>query len=80
MSMMATRSFPRLLLQLQAQRPDAVLFSSSLQMVILLELTVPLEDRVATSDAIKNCRYASLLATCETNGWHTAYFPFEVGS
>ncbi len=62
------------------QRPDAVLFSSNLRVVILLELTVPLEDRVAAAHTIKANRYANLLATCESNGWHTAYFPFEVGS
>lgn len=61
------------------QRPDIVIFSRSLRQVILVELTVPLEDRVSAAHERKKDRYAPLLATCESNGWHASHFPIEVG-
>ena len=61
------------------QRPDIVIFSRSLRSVILIELTVPLEDRVAAAHTRKTDRYDALLASCESNGWHAAHFPVEVG-
>ena len=62
------------------QRPDVVIFSQSLRVVILIELTVPLEDRIAAANTRKTDRYSALLATCENNGWHATHFPVEVGS
>ena len=62
------------------QRPDIVIFSQSLRVVILIELTVPLEDRIAAASTRKTDRYSALLATCENNGWHATHFPVEVGS
>ena len=62
------------------QRPDIVIFSQSLRVDILIELTVPLEDRIAAASTRKTDRYSALLATCENNGWHATHFPVEVGS
>ena len=62
------------------QRQDVVIFSQSLRVVILIELTVPLEDRIAAANTRKTDRYSALLATCENNGWHATHFPVEVGS
>ena len=61
------------------QRPDVVIFSQSLRVVILIELTVPLEDRIAAANTRKTDRYSSLLAS-ENNGWHATHFPVEVRS
>ena len=63
-----------------AQRPDIVIFSLSLRKVLLIELTVPLEDRVATAHSIKISRYQNLISACESNGFRTVYFAVEVGS
>ena len=62
------------------QRPDVVIFSQSIRVVILIELTVPLEDRIAAANTRKTDRYSALLATFENNGWHATHFPVEVGS
>ena len=61
------------------QRPDIVIFSRSKRQVILVELTIPLEDRVAQANERKQRRYADLLSKCEENGWHATHFPVEVG-
>ena len=63
-----------------AQRPDIVIYSLSLRKVLLIELTVPLEDRVAAAHTIKTTRYASLFSACESNGFGVFHFPVEVGS
>ena len=56
------------------QRPDIVIFSQSLRVVILIELTVPLKDGKAAANTRKTDRYSALLATCENNGWHATHF------
>ena len=47
--------------QLTNLRPDAVLYSQHLKAVIMLELTVPIEDRVSVSETIKTTRYKTLV-------------------
>ena len=63
------------------KRPDIVVFSQSLRVVILIELTVPLEDRIAAASTRKTDHYSALLAICEfeNNVWHATHFPVEVG-
>ena len=78
--LMADITFFRLRLRRPAQRPDIVIYSLSLRKVLLVELTVPLEDRVAAAHTIKTTRYASLLSACESNGFGVFHFPVEVGS
>ena len=62
------------------QRPDIVIFSRALRQVILIELTVPLEDRVCLAHERKRNRYLPLLSLCQSNGWNATHFPVEVGS
>ena len=62
------------------QRPDIVIFSRALRQVILIELTVPLEDRVCLAHERKRNRYLPLLSLCQSNGWNSTHFPVEVGS
>ena len=62
------------------QRPDIVIFSCALRQVILIELTVPLEDRVCATHERKRNRYLPLLSLCQSNGWNATHFPVEVGS
>ena len=62
------------------KRPDIVIYSRSLRIVILIELTVPHEDKIAAANLRKTVRYSELLASCENNDWHATHFPVEVGS
>ena len=62
-----------------SQRPDIVIFSRILKTVILIELTVPLEDRTSASHDRKLTRYKSLSESCVQNGWHCSVFAVEVG-
>ena len=62
------------------QRPDIVIFSLALRQVILIELTVPLEDRVCDTHERKRSRYLPLLSLCQNNGRNATHFPVEVGS
>ena len=62
------------------QRPDNVIFSRALRQVILIELTVPLEDRVCLAHERKRNRYLQLLSSCQSNGWNATHFPVEVGT
>ena len=62
------------------QRPDIVIFSRALRQVILIELTVPLDDRVSVAHERKRKRYLPLLSLCQSNGWNATHFPVEVGS
>ena len=63
-----------------SQRLNIVIYSLSLHTVLLIELTVPLEDRVAAAHNFKTARYASLMSASETNGFKAIYFAVQVGS
>lgn len=66
------------------QRPDILLWSDSLRVVILLELTVPAEVNAVTAHSRKRNRYADLQSEIQTTtnsdgvGWKVFVFPFEV--
>ena len=62
------------------QRPDIVIHSKSKKIVVLIELTCPLEDRISTAHELKKDRYLELLSSCRCNGWTAFHFPVEVGS
>ena len=61
------------------QRPDIVIFSRSKKAVLLIELTVPLEDLVSAGHTRKENRYAALVQQCSENGWFARCFAVEVG-
>ncbi|XP_071836870.1 uncharacterized protein [Apostichopus japonicus] len=63
-----------------AKRPDITIFSKKTKNVIIIELTVPMEENLANAYARKKCKYQDLVADCESRGWSTYYFPIEVGS
>ena len=50
-------------------RPDMVLSSESTKQVVLLELTVPWEDRIEEAYARKKAKYEELVAECRCGGW-----------
>ena len=45
-----------------------MIFSRALRQVILIELTVPLEDRVCVGHERKRNRFLQLLSLCQSNG------------
>ncbi|XP_024141063.1 uncharacterized protein LOC112154399 [Oryzias melastigma] len=63
-----------------ALRPDMVLTSQSSKQVVLIELTVPWEDRMEEANERKRAKYAELVAECRSNGWKARCEPVEVGS
>ncbi|XP_026079824.1 uncharacterized protein LOC113057031 [Carassius auratus] len=59
--------------------PDMVLTSESTKQVVILELTVPWEDRIEEAHERKRAKYAGLSSECRNNGWKTRCEPVEVG-
>ena len=64
---------------LTALRPDGVLYSEKLKTVLLLELTVPIEDCVLTAQSLKSKRYEGLIRECQSNGWKGSLLTIEIG-
>ena len=62
-----------------ASRPDIVLWSTQTKQVVMLELTVPWEERVEEANERKRLKYQDLVADCQNNGYRTWCFPVEVG-
>lgn len=63
------------------KRPDIVLHSLSKRIVVLIELTVPIEDNIGGAYASSKApRYESLLNECAANGWAPYFFSITVGS
>ncbi|XP_078589523.1 uncharacterized protein LOC144869891 [Branchiostoma floridae x Branchiostoma japonicum] len=61
------------------QRPDAVIWSAKTRQVVMIELTVPWEDRMEEAFERKAERYSDLKQTCSKKKWKTWCFPVEVG-
>ncbi|XP_026126685.1 uncharacterized protein LOC113108082 [Carassius auratus] len=60
-------------------RPDVVLTSEASKQVILLELTVPWEDRMEEANERKRAKYSQLVEDCRSNGWRAICQLVEVG-
>ncbi|RXN21104.1 reverse transcriptase [Labeo rohita] len=60
-------------------RPDMVLTSESTKQVVLLELTVPWEDRIEEAFERKKAKYLDLVEDCRRKGWRARCEPIEVG-
>lgn len=61
-------------------RPDIVLWSSTTKQVVMLELTVPWEERMEEAYERKRSKYQDLVIECQQNGWRTWCLPVEVGT
>ena len=59
-------------------RPDVVLSSCSSKTIVLLELTVPLEDNVHLTHDRKISKYSASVTACEENGFKTHMLALEV--
>ena len=61
-------------------RPDIVLSSLKTKTVVMIELTVPLEDLIDGANERKRLKYDELRELCISNGWTTRCIPVEVGA
>ncbi|KAL7407597.1 hypothetical protein ABVT39_010718 [Epinephelus coioides] len=61
-------------------RPDMVLLSRSTKTILIVKLTVPWENRLATSCQLKKAKYNDLIDEALIRGWHRTIFPIKVGS
>jgi len=60
-------------------RPDTILVSEATRQLVLLELTVPWEERMAEAQERKRAKYQELVEDCRRNRWRTRCMPVEVG-
>ena len=60
-------------------RPDMIITSESTKLIVLVELTVPWEDRIDEAHELKRAKYEPILSDAQRNGWTTHNFPIEVG-
>ena len=60
-------------------RPDLILTSQSSKSIIIVELTVPWEERIDVSHELKFAKYQGLVEEAQTKGWQALQFPIEVG-
>lgn len=60
-------------------RPDIVLLSNTSKQVVMLELTVPWEERIEEASERKREKYADLVEECRGRGWRARCLPIEVG-
>ena len=73
-----TYQFPRHIAVTQL-RPDLVIWSDALKVVIMLELTVPHEGGLTDANKRKAEKYAALRQECTDVGWRVELLPVEVG-
>ena len=60
-------------------RPDIVIWSNTKRVVIIAELTVPLESRIAEAHERKMRKYEDLAEQCREAGWKVELLAVEVG-
>ncbi|KAI8522067.1 hypothetical protein Bbelb_018210 [Branchiostoma belcheri] len=60
-------------------RPDAVLWAEAEKKLVLVELTVPWEERCDEAYERKKNKYQELIDECRSKGWQAWLFPVEVG-
>lgn len=60
-------------------RPDMIIMSESTKQLIMLELTVPWEERMEEANERKRAKYQELVEECRNQGWRTICEPLEVG-
>ena len=60
-------------------KPDLILTSNSTKQMIVMELTVPLEERVELSAEMKKSKYEELISESAKSRWKTTIYTVEVG-
>ena len=61
------------------QHPDIVIWSKTSKQAVIIEPTVPWEERIEEAHERKNTKYQEQVETCRENGWSTWCMPAEVG-
>ena len=61
------------------RRPDIVLWSPATKQVVMVELTVPWEERIEEANERKRSKYQTLVEECQDNGWRAWCMLVEVG-
>lgn len=62
-----------------SQRPDLVLWSSTVHTVYFIELTVPWEGAAEEANERKRFRYAEIAVDAQQKGWEALVRPVEIG-
>ena len=62
------------------ERPDIIIWSSSLKKVILMELTCPAEEGILAARAFKEAKYLPLVNSIKANHWKSIFLSIEVGA
>ena len=60
-------------------RPDIILISEEARQMIMIELTVPTEDRIEISGELKRAKYTPIVEEGKQNGWGISIWAVEVG-
>ena len=61
------------------RRPEIVIWSLATKQAILLELTVPWEDRIDDAHGLKSLKYQNLVKNSQQNEWMLCSCAAEVG-
>ena len=61
-------------------RPDITIYSPSMKVGVVIELTVPAEENMTQANLRKKCKYEDLIKEGQEAGWQLVYFPVEVGA
>ena len=73
-----TYQFPHHIVVTQL-RPDLVIWSDTLRVVVMLELTIPHERGLTDANKRKAEKYAALKQECTDRGWRVELLPVEMG-
>ena len=60
-------------------KPDLILTSDLTKQMVVMELTVPLEDRIEISAELKKSKYEQLITESAKSKWKTIIYTVEVG-
>ena len=63
-----------------SMRPDLCMYSRKVKKCMLVELTAPFEDNIASWKAKKTEKYQDLVTSAKENGWNTVLKTVEVGA
>ena len=59
-------------------RPDLIIWSKEIKVIIIGELTVPWEDNIDERNECKRAKYQDLVSDIKSHGWSAYCFPFEI--
>ena len=60
-------------------RPDITIMSEQTKEMVLIELTVPTEERIEISGELKRAKYECIITEGKKNGWRMRCWAVEIG-